>query len=78
MAKLWEVTKLVRSKNAGPFMLTFDIMFDDPETYAEPWTVAFPYKRDNSYQQFEYACHEGNWAVPNSLNGARVEESAAR
>ena len=33
MAKLWEVTKLVRSKNAGPFMLTFDIMFDDRETY---------------------------------------------
>ena len=33
MAKLWEVTKLVRSKNAGPFVLTFDIMFDDPGTY---------------------------------------------
>ena len=33
MAKLWEVTKLVRSKNAGPFVLTFDIMFDDPEAY---------------------------------------------
>ena len=33
MAKLWEVTKLVRSKNAGPFMLTFDVMFDDPEAY---------------------------------------------
>ena len=33
MTKLWEVTKLVRSKNAGPFVLTFDIMFDDPEQY---------------------------------------------
>ena len=33
MPKLWEVTKLVRSKNAGPFVLTFDIMFDDPEVY---------------------------------------------
>ena len=33
MAKLWEVTKLIRSKNAGPFVLTFDIMFDDPDTY---------------------------------------------
>ena len=33
MAKLWEVTKLVRSKNAGPFMLTFDIMFDDARVY---------------------------------------------
>lgn len=33
MPKLWEVTKLVRSKNAGPFTLTFDIMFDDTEVY---------------------------------------------
>ncbi len=33
MKKLWELAKLVRSKNAGPFVLTFDIMFDDAETY---------------------------------------------
>ena len=33
MAKLWEVTKLIRSKNAGPFELTFDIMFDDPAVF---------------------------------------------
>ena len=33
MTKLWEVAKLVRSKNAGPFVLTFDIMFDDPDVY---------------------------------------------
>ena len=33
MVKLWEVTKLVRSKNAGPFVLTFDIMFADRKTY---------------------------------------------
>ena len=33
MTKLWEVAKLVRSKNAGPFVLTLDIMFDNPEVY---------------------------------------------
>ncbi|MBI2872938.1 MAG: DUF4387 domain-containing protein [Chloroflexi bacterium] len=27
------MTKLIRSKNAGPFALTFDIMFDDPDLY---------------------------------------------
>lgn len=25
--KLWEITKLIRSKNAGPFAITFDIIF---------------------------------------------------
>ena len=33
MAQLWEVTKLIRSKNAGPFELTFDIIFKDRATY---------------------------------------------
>jgi hypothetical protein len=31
--KLHELAKLIRSKNAGPFQLTIDIMFDGPETY---------------------------------------------
>lgn len=33
MAKLMDITQLIRSKNAGPFSLTFDFMFDRFETY---------------------------------------------
>ena len=33
MAPLWQLARLVRSKNAGPFLLTFDIMFEDRATY---------------------------------------------
>jgi hypothetical protein len=33
MAKLWQVAKLIRSKNSGPFELTFDIIFKDRATY---------------------------------------------
>ena len=33
MAKLWQVTKLIRSKNSGPFELTFDVIFKDHATY---------------------------------------------
>ena len=32
-ASLIELARVVRSKNAGPFELTFDIMFDDPAKY---------------------------------------------
>jgi hypothetical protein len=31
---LGELAKLIRSKNAGPFWFTFDVMFDDPEVYS--------------------------------------------
>ena len=33
MAKMIELASVIRSKNAGPFELTFDIMFDDAKTY---------------------------------------------
>jgi len=33
MAKLGDLARLIRAKNAGPFMLTFDVMFDDENVY---------------------------------------------
>lgn len=33
MTTLGELARLIRSKNAGPFMLTFDVMFDDEASY---------------------------------------------
>jgi len=32
---LGDVASIIRSKNAGPYELTFDVMFDDDETYAK-------------------------------------------
>ena len=48
---------------------------NDEDTYTAPWTAAFPFNRDDEYLQFEYACHEGNYSVPNALGGARQEEA---
>jgi hypothetical protein len=33
VAKLWQLTRLIRSKNSGPFELTFDVIFKDRESY---------------------------------------------
>ncbi|MDH3288893.1 MAG: DUF4387 domain-containing protein [Betaproteobacteria bacterium] len=33
MPKLWQITKLIRSKNAGPFELTFDVIFKSRAAY---------------------------------------------
>jgi len=33
MAKLVDLVRLIRSKNAGPFELTFDFMFDDADNF---------------------------------------------
>ncbi len=31
--KLRDVASVIRSKNSGPYELTFDVIFRDPETY---------------------------------------------
>ena len=38
---------------------------EDPSFYTAPWTLELPLTRDPSYDLYEYACHEGNYAVPN-------------
>ena len=59
----------------GPDMLRYSVTMEDWDTYTAPWTAAFPFNRDDNYLQFEYACHEGNYSVPNALGGARLEEA---
>jgi hypothetical protein len=45
--------------------------------FTSPWTVAMPLNRDSTYQLFEYACHEGNYGLENSLRAGRAEDAAA-
>jgi len=56
--------------------LRYDVTVDDPTIYTQPWTMSFPLSRDDDYRIYEYACHEGNHAVPNILRGARLQEKA--
>jgi hypothetical protein len=58
--------------------LQYEVTIDDPQTWTRPWTVAFPYRRDPAYHIFEYACHEGNYAMKDILSGARSDEKAQR
>ena len=57
--------------------LRYTLIVDDPETYTAPWTVGFPCGRDEDYTQYEYACHEGNYAMINRISG-RVQEQYSR
>jgi len=55
-------------------VLQYEVTIDDPKTWTAPWKVSFPLKRDKDYQMFEYACHEGNYAMRNTLSGSRADE----
>jgi hypothetical protein len=54
--------------------LQYQATVDDPATWTRPWTVALPLKSHPEYGMFEYACHEGNYAMKHILSGARADE----
>ena len=47
---------------------------EDSQKFSAPWTISIPVVRDDTYRIFEYACHEGNYAVEHILSGARAQE----
>jgi hypothetical protein len=58
--------------------INYEVTIEDPKVFTSPWKVAMPLHREQDYQLFEYACHEGNRAVPNTLSGGRARDRAAR
>ena len=58
--------------------IDYEVTIEDPKVFTAPWKVAMPLHREPDYQLFEYACHEGNRAVPNTLSGGRAKDGEAR
>jgi hypothetical protein len=64
-----------RFTRVGPYLIDYQYTITDPTVYTRPFTVAIPMpKRDDLI--YEYACHEGNYAMEHILSGARAEEKA--
>jgi hypothetical protein len=55
--------------------LLYEFTVSDPKTWTRPWTAAIPMKRVD-VPIYEYACHEGNYALRNILSGARAQDAA--
>jgi hypothetical protein len=55
----------------------YEVTVSDPATFSKPWTAALNLKSGGMPDVFEYACHEGNYAMRNILSGARAAEKAA-
>ena len=63
-----------RFTRTGKDTMSYQATIDDPKTFTMPFTVGYPITQEPGYQIFEYACHEGNLAMFNSLSGARAQE----
>ena len=56
--------------------LLYEFTVDDPTAFTKPFTAQIPMTRSEG-PIFEYACHEGNYAMADMLRGARAEEKKA-
>jgi hypothetical protein len=58
-------------------LIDYQFTVEDPDVYTNSWTAVRPMPALDDYQIFEYACHEGNYAMANILRGERVLEERA-
>ena len=63
-----------RFTRASPDQLNYEFTVEDPAYYTQPWRaeMSFNARKENMY---EYACHEGNYAMEGILRGARNQEA---
>jgi hypothetical protein len=65
-----------RFTRIDPNTLLYRFTVNDPRSFQGPWSAEIPLKRADG-PIFEYACHEGNYSIVNTLSAARAEEKAA-
>jgi hypothetical protein len=65
-----------RFTRTGKDQILYEFSVDDPVNFTKVWRAEMP-MRSAKGPLYEYACHEGNYSLPNILAGARTEERAA-
>lgn len=53
--------------------IVYEFTVEDPQRYTQPWRGEMSFMKTDG-RVYEYACHEGNYALPGILAGAREQE----
>ena len=64
-----------RFTRTSPNTLLYEVRIEDPTAFVGPWSVTVPWVR-TSEPLLEFACHEGNYGLPNILKAARADEQS--
>ncbi len=70
-----KVVERFRRIDADTLLYSFEV--SDPNVWTEPWGGEYPWPATDS-RVYEYACHEGNYAMEGILKGARILEAEAQ
>ncbi len=65
-----------RFRRADANSIVYKVTIDDPTTFSKIWTMEYPFVAAKG-PIYEYACHEGNYAMTDILGGARKADGQA-
>ena len=65
-----------RFKRVAPDVIQYQVTVDDPVTYEKPFTISMPWTPLDGDKLLPYECHEGNYAIRQSLGAERAEDAA--
>jgi hypothetical protein len=65
-----------RFTRVSPTRILYQFKVEDPTVWDQPWGGEYEFAQQSG-QVYEYACHEGNYALEDILAGTRAEEAAA-
>lgn len=66
-----------RFTRTSPDLLLYEFTVNDPTAFTKPWTAQIAMTKTKG-PIYEYACHEGNYAMTDILAGARAAEKKIR
>ena len=72
-----QATAIERFTRTGTDALVYELTYSDPPVFTAPWTARITWTRDDGYQMYEYACHEGNVSIRHHINASRAERREA-
>jgi hypothetical protein len=58
--------------------ILYEMKVEDPVVMVQPYTVRYPLRLNNSYEWWEYNCHEGNRTIRDYINSSRAERAKAQ
>lgn len=70
-----EAMTVERLTMTGPDTIIHELTYSDPQVYVEPWSTRLAWVRDDDYQFFEYACHEGNYMPRDYISASRAQQA---
>jgi len=63
-----------RFTRIAPARIEWSVTVDDRTTWTRPWTFTMPLTMNDRERVLEFACHEGNYAIPNILSAGRASD----